>query len=418
MDIKSQVLKRLDSLYNFALDQETFDRVTFLGIGKKIQKIRFDKRAKDQAAKDNQLIETFLAEYTNESHKKIARVLLENQLRHLSTRQPDVGRTNINSLLMGTAARLIKQLMIFDNIIGLQPMHSPVGQVFNMQCTTSDDENGNKRMSLEIVAAAVEAYSRQLQAAHTIEAAQDMTWYKGFDITDELAHILSTEVMSEITYEIVADLVKLANKNPITQQIAERFQDIPNNINNVMQKINMAALRIADKTRRGPGNFIITSAIGASILRNVVSHHGYKFVNTPKEEIQSYQIGTILHIGNITSSEEDNARVIFAVYATIAPSTDTTNDKATFLIGYKGNNATDTGYIYSPYVPLMSTGIVVDSVTFQPLIRMMTRYGKWVKMLKKETELDVVEPIYMVHSSDYYVSVDVDTSSMVSITEK
>lgn len=418
MDIKTQVLDQLNSLYNFALDKETFDQVTFLGIGKKIQQIRNNKHVKDQAIKDNRLIEAFLSEYTNESHKRIARVLLENQLRYLSTQQPNTGVTDMKKLLMGTSAKLIRKLMIFDDIIGLQPMTGPVSQVYHMQCNYVDsdsEEESIKRMTLEIVSSAIEGCSRTLQAAYTIEAAQDMLYYNGQDIAEELASALSDEVMSEIVYEIVSDLLKLANKNPATKEISERKDNSPQS---TIFKINQAAHAIATRTRRGRGNVIITSAVGVSILTQSLRNSGYTFIPTPKEDNQSYRIGTILHVGTIVSDKNTN---MYSVYSTIAPAVDIkgpTKNLVTFLIGYKGMGATDTGYIYSPYIPLRSTGIVVDPVTFQPLVRLMTRYGKWVKLLKKETELETIEPNDMVHSSDYYVSVDIDTSNMVSITEK
>jgi hypothetical protein len=47
------------------------------------------------------------------------------------------------------------------------------------------------------------------------------------------------------------------------------------------------------------------------------------------------------------------------------------------LIGYKGGSSElDSGYFYCPYIPLMSTGIVMDANTFMPAVSLMTRYGK------------------------------------------
>jgi len=59
------------------------------------------------------------------------------------------------------------------------------------------------------------------------------------------------------------------------------------------------------------------------------------------------------------------------------------------LMGYKGRESTtDSGYFYCPYVPVMSTGIVVDPLTYQPQINFMTRYGK---VIIQSTELSVTE---------------------------
>ena len=74
-----------------------------------------------------------------------------------------------------------------------------------------------------------------------------------------------------------------------------------------------------------------------------------------------------------------------------------TND--TILVGYKGGNGeTDTGYFYCPYIPLMSSGVVVHPTTFQPVVSLMTRYGKAI-FTHTQTSLG--------NSADYYGKINV-----------
>ena len=69
------------------------------------------------------------------------------------------------------------------------------------------------------------------------------------------------------------------------------------------------------------------------------------------------------------------------------------------LVGYKGGNGeTDTGYFYCPYIPLMSSGVVINPVTFQPVVSLMTRYGK-TAFTRNETSLG--------NSADYYGKINV-----------
>ena len=69
------------------------------------------------------------------------------------------------------------------------------------------------------------------------------------------------------------------------------------------------------------------------------------------------------------------------------------------LVGYKGGNGeTDTGYFYAPYIPLMSSGVVVNPLTFQPVVSLMTRYGK-TSFTDVNTSLG--------NSADYYGKVNV-----------
>jgi hypothetical protein len=47
----------------------------------------------------------------------------------------------------------------------------------------------------------------------------------------------------------------------------------------------------------------------------------------------------------------------------------------TVLLGYKGQGEIDAAAFYCPYVPLMSSGVVVDPSSFEPVVSFMTRYG-------------------------------------------
>ena len=80
-------------------------------------------------------------------------------------------------------------------------------------------------------------------------------------------------------------------------------------------------------------------------------------------------------------------------------------EKGKAIVGYKGGSGeTDTGYIYAPYLPLMTGGVVVDPNTFQPLVKFMTRYGKTVIQKTEEaTTEDGLETTIKRQLCDYYV---------------
>jgi hypothetical protein len=50
-------------------------------------------------------------------------------------------------------------------------------------------------------------------------------------------------------------------------------------------------------------------------------------------------------------------------------------DNTPVLVGYKGSSETDAAAFYCPYIPLMSSGVVLDPSTFEPVVSFMTRYG-------------------------------------------
>jgi hypothetical protein len=51
------------------------------------------------------------------------------------------------------------------------------------------------------------------------------------------------------------------------------------------------------------------------------------------------------------------------------------NDSTSILVGYKGSSESDAPAFYCPYIPLMSSGVVLDPATFEPVVSFMTRYG-------------------------------------------
>jgi hypothetical protein len=51
------------------------------------------------------------------------------------------------------------------------------------------------------------------------------------------------------------------------------------------------------------------------------------------------------------------------------------SDTQEVLVGYKGSSESDAAAFYCPYVPLMSSGVVLDPSTFEPVVGFMTRYG-------------------------------------------
>jgi hypothetical protein len=54
---------------------------------------------------------------------------------------------------------------------------------------------------------------------------------------------------------------------------------------------------------------------------------------------------------------------------------DTGQDANQVLLGYKGPSEADAAAFYCPYIPLMSSGVVLDPATFEPVVGFMTRYG-------------------------------------------
>jgi hypothetical protein len=263
--------------------------------------------------------------------------------------------------------------------------------------------SGGKKMTMDVVSQAVEAGSRKLQAGWTIEAMQDLNAQHGLDLESEMTQALSAEIVQEIDQEIITDLLALAGTVESFDGAGAGVYGAAGNytpayvgdrLANISVIINRVANEIARKTRRGAGNFIVVSPMIVSILQSASKSvfapavdgsfkgpNNTMLVGTLNGTIKVYsylwnQTGAGLDLGVVQGANND-----------------------TILIGYKGGNGeTDAGYFYCPYIPLMSSGVIVNPTTFQPVTSLMTRYGKAV-FTDDATSLG--------NSADYYGKINV-----------
>ena len=279
-------------------------------------------------------------------------------------------------------------------------------------CTTGGsgsfvEGSGGRKMSLEVVSQAVEAGSRKLQAGWTIEAMQDLQAQHGLDIESEMTQALSAEIVQEIDAEIITDLLALAGTviafdgstggtyggggagNYAPAYVGDRLA-------NLGVLVNYVANEIARRTRRGAGNFVVVSPLIVSVLQSAS-----KSVFAPAVEgsfkgpNNTMLVGTLNGTIKVYSYIWNDAGRGISMDGLGSP----VGADDQILVGYKGGNGeTDTGYFYCPYIPLMSSGVVVNPVTFQPVVSLMTRYGK-TSFTDANTSLG--------NSGDYYGKVNV-----------
>lgn len=254
--------------------------------------------------------------------------------------------------------------------------------------------SGGRTVKLEVVSQAVEAGTRKLQAGWTIEAMQDLKSQHGLDLESELTQVISAEIVQEIDSEILTDLLALAGTVGVYDYasigLGPQYQPayLGDRFANLGIIINAIANEIARKTRRGPGNFIVVSPMVVSILQSAA-----KSVFAPAVAGSFKGPNNTMLVGTLNGT----IKVYSYLWNQVSGLAATTND--VILVGYKGGNGeTDTGYFYCPYIPLMSSGVVINPVTFQPVVSMMTRYGK-TAFTQSETSLG--------NSADYYGKVNV-----------
>jgi len=294
--------------------------------------------------------------------------------------------------------------------------------------------SGIPEMLFNIEQQPVAARTRKMRALWTLEASQDLRAYHNLDLEQELTDLLGKELRLEIDREIIEDLRMLAygvgktgatgatgdgtatdmwtkgvldqsmntngdggNNGPnlsfqpdftgasgFNYDFGQAYENnesgeynnvflidfsssaldfAPQHVGhvyaNLMALCHRAATDIYQSTLRGPGNFMVCSPTVAAMLHAAAKLEG--------------GVATVDGPSNMTGARVEYRGKFagqFDLYV------DPMYPEDEILIGYKGANAMDSGYVYSPYIPLQQTPTITDPETFQPKKGIITRYGK------------------------------------------
>ncbi|MGA1718659.1 MAG: hypothetical protein ACO38Q_07700, partial [Aquiluna sp.] len=229
-------------------------------------------------------------------------------------------------------------------------------------------------MSFSIEKTSVQARTRALKAEYTLELAQDLKAIHGLDAEQELANLLSSEILAEINREVVRTVYTVAKPGARNNVANPGIFDLDVDSNGrwsvekfkgLMFQIERDANAIAQQTRRGKGNFIITSADVASAL----AMSGTLDYSSGLTGAGGPSIGEVDDTGNLLVGTM-NGRI--KVY--VDPYSANVSNNHYYVVGYKGSSPYDAGLFYCPYVPLQMLRSI-DPETFQPKIGFKTRYG-------------------------------------------
>jgi hypothetical protein len=323
--------------------------------------------------------------------------------------------------------RRVMPTVIANELVGVQPMTGPVGQIHTLRVryadsfnstsgtdTTAGDEAlspfkiaegysgsaatdraaatsalegvAGNRLSIQILKQTVEAKTRKLSARWTFEAAQDAQAQQGIDIEAEIMAALAQEITAEIDQEIIGSLNNLAGTVLTYDQaaVSGTATFVGDEHAALAVQINRASNLIAQRTRRGAGNYAVVSPTTLTILQSATTS---AFARTTEGTFEAPT--NTKFVGTLNGA----MRVFVNSYAT-------SDD---ILIGYKGSSESDAPAFYCPYIPLMSSGVVLDPSTFEPVVSFMTRYG-YVELTNTASSLG--------NAADYLAKVAVTTANL------
>jgi len=373
---------------------------------------------------------TALLEGLNGTKKQVMATTLENTRKYLSE-SATAGATSagnvatLNRVILPVIRRVMPTV-IANEIVGVQPMTGPVGQIHTLRVRYSDTAgtgasgavageealspfkiaeaySGNttsgkadataalegaagNRLSIQILKQTVEAKTRKLSARWTFESAQDAQSQHGIDVEAEIMAALAQEITAEIDQEVIGSLGTLAGQTDTYDQaaVSGTATFVGDEHAALAVLINRAANRIAQRTRRGAGNWAVISPAMLTVLQSATTS---AFARTTEGAFEAPTntkfVGTL-----------NNAMRIYV-------NTYSANDDV--LVGYKGSSESDAAAFYCPYIPLMSSGVVLDPSTFEPVVSFMTRYG-YVELSNTASSLG--------NAADYLEKVAVTTANL------
>ena len=305
--------------------------------------------------------------------------------------------------------RRVMPTVIANEIVGVQPMTGPVGQIHTLRIryaenftssagsplgtdtvagdealspfkiaqgysgtpsgTNSTDDKASstasmegvpgRKLSVQILKQAVEAKTRKLSASWTFEAAQDSQAMHGLDIEAEIMAALAQEITAEIDQEILYSLRALAATEETFNQasVSGTATFVGDEHAALAVLVNRVANKIASRTRRGAGNWAVVSPQALTILQSATTS---AFARTTEGTFEAPT--NTKFVGTLNGA----MRVYVDSYAA---------DDTAVLVGYKGSSEADAAAFYCPYIPLMSSGVVLNPSTFEPVVGFMTRYA-------------------------------------------
>jgi hypothetical protein len=364
--------------------------------------------------------------------KSVMAATLENTRKYLAE-AASAGTTaagNIATLnrVILPVIRRVMPTVIANELVGVQPMTGPVGQIHTLRVRYSDNYTGDQggsvtageealspfkiaegysstasndraantaalegvagnKLSIQILKQTVEAKSRKLSARWTFEAAQDAQAMHGIDVEAEIMAALAQEITAEIDQEVIRSLTSLAGSAVETYNqaaVSGTATFVGDEHAALAVQINRVSNLIAQRTRRGAGNWAVVSPTVLTLLQSATtSAFARTTEGTFEAPTNTKLVGTL-----------NNAMKVYVNTYAVSDSV---------LIGYKGSSESDAAAFYCPYIPLMSSGVVLDPSTFEPVVSFMTRYG-YVELTNTASSLG--------NAADYLGLVGVTTANL------
>lgn len=183
------------------------------------------------------------------------------------------------------------------------------------------------------------AKSRKLAAYWGFDAAYDLKQQYGAEILDVMSAQAAGEISHEIDTEIVTKLVNGASAGPelTWNKIPPTGVNVVDHYDSFWVRITEGAKIIFNATQRVQPNFIVC---GSNVSAVIECMRNFDATGST-DSVGPHFIGTL------------GGRYKVYVVPLI--------DQDVFVLGYKGTNFLETGFVYAPYMPILSTDLLMPA---------------------------------------------------------
>ena len=360
----------------------------------------------ENAAAWGKMKKGLVSDIKSASRRAITETVLENARRAVLQEHATMGATQasnvaiINKVMMPLIKRVMPTVMAHE-LVGVQPLTGPSGLITTMRvryATTSPVDgtgiiagqealspyltgawySGNEDMAnpgaadtavlegvggndvnIEFVKQDVKAGSRRLKARFTLEAMQDAQSQYGANVEQELTSVLAQQIVVDIDQEILSKLFAIAGIARETYDqatVSGVATSVVDEHAGLAVLINKQSNDIARRIRKASANWLVVSHTVLSLLQSACAS---QFARTTEGSFEA----------------PTNNKYVGTLNSTLKTYVNTYATDDTILLGYKGSDEVDACAYYCPYIPVMSSGTLVDPNTFENVMGLVTRYG-------------------------------------------
>ncbi len=198
-------------------------------------------------------------------------------------------------------------------------------------------------IDVEMQSTGVTAVRRPISMRISMESIQDFQAEMGMDMAATLVQVAAQQLLADTGDEVIRDLWAMAGNAvssfDITPSVglgrAEHFRDIN-------FPIQQASGAITDATQRGEASFLVVDQNALNVLKTIGAP---QFIAAPGMTSKSQGL---TFVGTF-----DGLKVFRYKFMSGFPSASATGN---ILVGYKGDDWWDTGYVWAPYQQLYTNG--------------------------------------------------------------